>query len=201
MIILRIFEKRITVLLIVTAIMLTAFGCSNQDAEETKDTSENRQTEEPDTLNQDEDLTDNENENVPEEVTENESEKEQENNMVLKINDEEVLVEWEDNESVEALKKICSEEALTIQLSMYGGNEQVGSIGQSLPRNDINITTDAGDIVLYSGNQIVLFYGSNSWAYTRLGHIMDKSASDMAKLLSNGDVSITIQIDTPATSK
>lgn len=195
--ILRTFEKRITVLLIVTAMMLTAFGCSNQDAEEeTTDTSENVQTEEPDTLNQDENLTDNENENAIEAVTEtlNESEKEQENKMVLKINNEEVLVEWEDNESVEALQKICSEEALTIQLSMYGGNEQVGSIGQSLPRNDINITTDAGDIVLYSGNQIVLFYGSNSWAYTRLGHIMDKSASDMTKLLGNGDVTITIQM-------
>lgn len=191
--ILRIFEKRITVLLIVTAMMLTAFGCSNQDEEDTMDTSENVQTEEPDTLNQDENLTDNE--NVPEEVTEtkNESEKEQENKMVLKINNEEVLVEWEDNESVEALQQICNEEALTIQLSMYGGNEQVGSIGQSLPRNDINITTDAGDIVLYSGNQIVLFYGSNSWAYTRLGHIVDKSASDMTKLLGNGDVTITIQ--------
>lgn len=195
--ILRIFEKRITVLLIVTAMMLTAFGCSNQDAEEeTTDTSENVQTEEPDTLNQDENLTDNENENAIEAVTEtlNESEKEQENKMVLKINNEEVLVEWEDNESVEALQKICSEEALTIQLSMYGGYEQVGSIGQSLPRNDINITTDAGDIVLYSGNQIVLFYGSNSWAYTRLGHIVDKSASDMTKLLGNGDVTITIQM-------
>ena len=188
----------------VTVMMLTAFGCSNQDAEEeTTDTSENTLTGEPDTLNQDENLIDNENENVPEEVTEtkNESEKEQENKMVLKINNEEVLVEWEDNESVEALQKICSEEALTIQLSMYGGNEQVGSIGQSLPRNDINITTDAGDIVLYSGNQIVLFYGSNSWAYTRLGHIVDKSASDMTKLLGNKDVTITIQIDTPATSK
>lgn len=196
MIILRILKKRITVLLIVTAMMLTAFGCSNQDGEETTDTSENVQTEEPDTLNQDENLTDNENENAIEAVTEtlNESEKEQENKMVLKINNEEVLVEWEDNESVEALQKICSEEALTIQLSMYGGNEQVGSIGQSLPRNDINITTDAGDIVLYSGNQIVLFYGSNSWAYTRLGHIVDKSASDMTKLLGNGDVTITIQM-------
>ena len=194
--IVRIFGKRITVLLIATVMMMTAFGCSNQDEEETTDTSENRQTEETDTLNQDENLTDNENENVPEEVmeTKNESEKEQENKMVLKINNEEVFVEWEDNESVEALQKICSEEALTIQLSMYGGNEQVGSIGQSLPRNDINITTDAGDIVLYSGNQIVLFYGSNSWAYTRLGHIVDKSASDMTKLLGNGDVTITIQM-------
>ncbi len=58
-------------------------------------------------------------------------------------------------------------------MSMYGGFEQVGEIGTSLPRNDVQTTTSAGDIVLYSGNQIVIFYGNNSWAYTRLGHITD----------------------------
>ena len=86
-----------------------------------------------------------------------------------------------------------SEETGTmLQMSMYGGFEQVGSIGQSLPRNDSQTTTQAGDIVLYSGNQIVVFYGSNSWAYTRLGHITDKSAQEMAELLDGGDVTITI---------
>jgi hypothetical protein len=74
---------------------------------------------------------------------------------------------------------------------MYGGFEQVGSIGSKLPRNDKQTTTAAGDIVLYSGNQMVIFYGSNSWAYTRLGHITDKDAEEMAELLSNGDVTIT----------
>ena len=103
-----------------------------------------------------------------------------------------VEVEWEDNESVEALKQLCREEPLTIQMSMYGGFEQVGSIGQSLPRNDSQTTTQAGDIVLYSGDQIVVFYGSNSWAYTRLGNITDKTASEMADLLGNGNVRITI---------
>ena len=57
---------------------------------------------------------------------------------------------------------------------------------------DKQITTNAGDIVLYSGNQIVVFYGSNSWAYTRLGRITDKTASEMADLLDNGNVRITI---------
>ena len=75
---------------------------------------------------------------------------------------------------------------------MYGGFEQVGSIGSKLPRNDKQTTTAAGDIVLYSGNQMVIFYGSNSWAYTRLGHITDKDAEEMAELLSNGDVTITV---------
>ncbi len=78
-------------------------------------------------------------------------------------------------------------------MSMYGGFEQVGSIGQSLPRNDVQTTTNAGDIVLYSGNQMVVFYGSNSWAYTRLGHIMDKNVAELKELLGNGDVTITIE--------
>ena len=73
-----------------------------------------------------------------------------------------------------------------------GGFEQVGSIGQSLPRNDAQTTTASGDIVLYSGNQIVIFYGSNSWSYTRLGHITDKTTQEMAALLGNGDIEITI---------
>ena len=77
-------------------------------------------------------------------------------------------------------------------MSMYGGFEQVGSIGSKLPRNDKQTTTAAGDIVLYSGNQMVIFYGSNSWAYTRLGHITDKDAEEMAELLGSGNVTITI---------
>ena len=112
--------------------------------------------------------------------------------LQMKIGDTEVAVDWEDNESVEALKELCREEPLTISMSMYGGFEQVGSIGQSLPRNDRQTTTQAGDIVLYSGSQIVVFYGSNSWAYTRLGHITDKSAQEIAELLGGGDVTITI---------
>ena len=108
--------------------------------------------------------------------------------MILKINGEEYPVEWEDNESVEALKAMCP---LTVDMSMYGGFEQVGSLGKSLPKNDQQITTDYGDIVLYSGDQIVVFYGSNSWSYTRLGHIQaDKEV--MEETLGNGDVTIEI---------
>ena len=113
--------------------------------------------------------------------------------MIMLIGDTLVTVEWEQNESVEALRQLVSENPLTIRMSMYGGFEQVGSIGQSLPRNDVQTTTSAGDIVLYSGDQIVVFYGSNSWAYTRLGHITSQSADGMAELLGNGDVTITIE--------
>ena len=112
--------------------------------------------------------------------------------MRLSIGDTEVSVSWEDNESVDALKSLTKGKPLVINMSMYGGFEQVGPLGASLPRDDRQTTTEAGDIVLYSGNQIVVFYGSNSWAYTRLGRITDKTASEMADLLGNGNVTMTI---------
>lgn len=115
--------------------------------------------------------------------------------MIMKIGDTKVNVEWEDNQAVEALRDMAKDGDITIQMSMYGGFEQVGSIGQSLPRDDKQTTTSSGDIVLYSGNQMVVFYGSNSWSYTRLGHISDKNTEDMTDLLSNGDVTITISIE------
>lgn len=108
--------------------------------------------------------------------------------MKLAIGETEVPVTWENNASVADLQKNLP---LTIQMSKYGGFEQVGSIGRSIVRDDQEITTHYGDIVLYAGNQIVIFYGSNSWAYTRLGHI-NLSQQEMTELLSKHDVSITI---------
>lgn len=108
--------------------------------------------------------------------------------MRLTIGETQVPVTWEENASVEALGELLP---LTIQMSMYGGFEQVGSIGQRIPRDDAQITTDFGDIVLYSGDQLVIFYGSNTWSYTRLGHV-DLSRRELEDLLSHGDVRITL---------
>lgn len=113
--------------------------------------------------------------------------------MRLLINNSEVSVSWENNEAVAALTDLVKAEPLEVNMSMYGGFEQVGSLGKSLPRNDKQTTTQAGDIVLYSGNQIVIFYGSNSWAYTRLGRITDKSASELTQLLGNGNVTVCLR--------
>lgn len=119
---------------------------------------------------------------------------EEKTDMKLKIGDTEVPVIWEENESVDALKALAAEGPLTIHMSMYGGFEQVGPIGQDIVSNDQQTTTQAGDIVLYSGDQIVAFYGSNSWAYTRLGHA-DLSQKEMEDLLGNGDVIMTLQME------
>ena len=116
----------------------------------------------------------------------------EEQTMQVRINDTPVSVQWEDNESVTALMGLVQEAPLTITMSPYGGFEQVGPLGTTLPRDDAQTTTQAGDLVLYSGNQIVVFYGSNTWAYTRLGRITDKTRSEMAELLGNGPVTVTI---------
>ena len=117
-----------------------------------------------------------------------------EKTLHLTINGTELCVDWEENESAQALLGLVSDAPLTVRMSMYGGFEQVGSLGTALPRNDVRTTTQAGDIVLYSGDQIVVFYGSNTWSYTRLGKITDRSASELAELLGNGDVSLTLSL-------
>lgn len=117
-----------------------------------------------------------------------------ENMLKLYVNDEEKQVTWEENESVEVLRNLAANSPVIVDMSMYGGFEQVGYIGQSLPRNDKQMTTCAGDIVLYSGNQLVVFYGSNSWAYTKRGHIENTSTEELERVLGSGDVTITISV-------
>ena len=116
----------------------------------------------------------------------------EEASMKLYFNDIEIPVTWENNETVEALMAAVEEDEIVVDMSMYGGWEQVGSLGKSYPRNDTQMTTKNGDIVLYSGNQIVVFYGENSWAYTKLGE-MNLSEDEVTELLSNGDITLTLK--------
>ena len=99
----------------------------------------------------------------------------------------------EENEAVNELVKMMEQGPVTIQMSDYSGFEKVGSLGTSLPASNRQTTTRAGDIVLYQGNQIVIFYGSNSWSYTRLGHIDDLTGWEEA--LGSGDVTVTFSLE------
>jgi hypothetical protein len=112
--------------------------------------------------------------------------------MRLKINDEEVDVKWEDNDAVRALADLASEGPVTVDTSLYGGFEQVGSLGTDLPNDDVDTTTEPGDIVLYSGSSIVVFFGTNTWAYTRLGHIEGKSVDELRNMLGGKSAVLTI---------
>lgn len=114
--------------------------------------------------------------------------------LTLKIDDIEVDVIWADNDSVEALKNLAKN-GLTINMSKYGGFEQVGSIGSALSSTDTKITTSPGDIVLYSSNQIVIFYDSNTWSYTKLGHI-NLYKNELVELLGDVDlITITLNLN------
>ena len=113
-------------------------------------------------------------------------------NLKFLIDDVEVNVEWEDNDSVNAIKKLAKNGGLTITAHQYGGFEQVGEIGQSIVSNNVQMTTKPGDIVLYADSNIVVFYGSNSWSYTKLGRIVGKTDDELKKILSKSNVVIKI---------
>lgn len=113
---------------------------------------------------------------------------EREEDMKLFIDEQEMDVSWLDNASVKELKNLLP---LTIEMSRYGGFEQVGAIGTSIVSNDTQMTTEPGDIVLYNSSNIVIFFGNNSWAYTKLGHI-NLNKESLTNLLDKPSVTIEI---------
>ena len=101
-------------------------------------------------------------------------------------------VKIEDNEAIKALVAALSEASITYEAHDYGGFEKVGSLGRTLPSNNSQITTQPGDVILYSGNQIVLFYGSNTWSYTRIGKMQYGSLDELKSFLKAGEGNITV---------
>ena len=123
-----------------------------------------------------------------EEKSNEESEEEaitEQNTFYVSVGGETFSATFADNSGAQALKELLADGDIAIQMSDYGGFEKVGYLGQSLPTSNSQTTTQAGDIVLYQSNQIVIFYGSNSWSYTRLGKIDDLTSWEEA--LGSGD--------------
>ena len=118
-----------------------------------------------------------------EKTAEGEETTEQPETLVLSINGTVLDVQWEENETVAELLAYVQNESIMVNTALYGGFEQVGRLPQRFSRNDAQMITGPGDIVLYSGNQLVLFFGSNSWSYTKLGHIKGMSAEELSELL------------------
>ncbi|MCI9458492.1 MAG: hypothetical protein HFE44_16235 [Oscillospiraceae bacterium] len=100
-----------------------------------------------------------------------------------------------DNSSAAALKELLAQGPLTIQMSDYGNMEKVGPIGQSLPRNDTQTTTGPGDIILYQGNSLVIYYDTNSWNFTPIGKIEGVTQEELLAALGNGSVCVTFSLD------
>ena len=123
---------------------------------------------------------------------------EEEKNMPEKIritvSGKTLPVKIENNDATKALVAALRESSITYEAHDYGGFEKVGALGRSLPASDSQITTHAGDVILYSGNQIVLFYGSNSWSYTRIGKMEHGSLEELKSFLKAGQGNINVTL-------
>ena len=117
------------------------------------------------------------------------------NEIRVTVGDNSFVIMLEDNESANALRDFLLDGDKTISASNYGGFEKVCQLGTSLPSNDKQTTTEAGDVMLYNGNQIVIFYGSNSWAYTRLGKVEGLSADELDNILSGPETELTLSLN------
>ena len=99
-----------------------------------------------------------------------------------------------DNSSATAFYELLKRAPVTIKMSDYSNFEKYGAIGTSLPRNDTQITTTAGDIILYQGNQIAVYYDTNSWNFTRLGKVDGVTQVELKNILGKGDVTAVFEI-------
>lgn len=100
----------------------------------------------------------------------------------------------EDNSSAKAFVTLLCESPVTVQMHDYAGMEKVGSLGRTLPRNDRQIKVSAGDVILYQGNQITIYYDNNSWNFTKLATIEDTTGDRLLEMLGTGDVEVTFSI-------
>lgn len=105
--------------------------------------------------------------------------------------------DFADNSSAQALQALLERGDLTLTMSDYGDFEKVGSLGTQLPRNDEQITTGPGDVILYQGSSITIYYDTNTWNFTRLGKIRDVTREDLLAALGEGDVEVTFSLTGP----
>ena len=100
-----------------------------------------------------------------------------------------------DNSSTQALKEQLAKGNITVEMEDYANMEKVGSLGIRLPRNDKQTTTGPGDIILYQGHNLVIYYDTNSWSFTRLGKINNASQADLKAALGRSDVTVTLSLE------
>lgn len=125
----------------------------------------------------------------------NSIERKEDMKLYLKVNNEILTVTLENNSSVDELLEKLKEQDITINMQDYANFEKVGSLGFNLTRNDQQITTEAGDIILYQGNQFVIYYDTNSWNFTKLGYIDNINQEDLKQILGRGNVTVVLSLE------
>ena len=112
--------------------------------------------------------------------------------LKITVNGHTFLADFEDNRSAAQFRDLLAQGPLTVSMEDYGGFEKVGPLGTTLTRNDQQITTQPGDVILYQGNQITIYYGTNTWSFTRLAKIQDPA--DLEDKLGGGTVQLTFSL-------
>ena len=112
--------------------------------------------------------------------------------LKITVGDRELLAAFEDNSSAEEFKALLAQGPVTVEMEDYGGFEKVGPLGTALTRNDTQITTEPGDIILYQGNQITIYYDTNTWSFTRLARINDPAG--LKEILGDGTVQVIFSL-------
>ncbi len=135
--------------------------------------------------------------NIDKEKINNDIENEEYSNMKIKleINNYKLNATLVDNSSTQALIEKLKESDITINMNDYGNMEKVGQLDFSLLRNDQNITTESGDLILYQGNNFVIYYDTNNWSLTKLGKIDNIDKQQLKNILGSGSVVVTLSLD------
>lgn len=165
--------KRILTILLTAALLCTVLvGCGKTEPAPSESTASQASTPDPTTQETQEDTT-----------------------MYIIVNDHTLTVKMADNSSTKALLSLLKEGDITVHAQDYGNFEKVGPLGTELPTNDEQITTQPGDVILYQGDQITVYYDTNSWSFTRLGKVQGLTADELRAILGDGDVTMVLTLN------
>ena len=114
--------------------------------------------------------------------------------LQIEVNGEVLYAVFENNSSADAFIELLKQGSVTVAMHDYGNFEKVGDLGHTLPRNDTEITTEPGDVILYQGNQITIYYDVNTWSFTRLAKIENITQTELKEFLGDGNVSVTFSL-------
>lgn len=117
--------------------------------------------------------------------------------MFMQIGDRVLTVQMAENSSVEALFALLADGPLTLEMGDYAGMEKNASLPETLPENNEPMDTVPGDVILFQGRTIAIYYSTNSWSLTPLGKVRDVTAEELRALLGEGDVSVTLSLERP----
>ena len=145
--------------------------------------------------NDDEDVTPVEPQNIIQNVEQQTNTEIPMDKLLITINGKTLTADFADNSSAKALAETLAKSSITYQADDYGNFEKVGDLGKSFPKNDENITTEPGDIILYQGHNLCIYYAQNTWSFTRIAKIKGVSKDELKEFLGEGEITVTLSVE------